>query len=137
MLEARDVIPALIAACPSYAPRWRAYQADAMFDASLLYVHLGDFSDHLVSVLRDGDLGEVATTCKGIEQLHVDGDAYVREAATIGLLEGIQNHAEHAGIPLDDFVPLMGPVSLSWWRGLVEFWEGRAPTVRATTSPLD
>jgi hypothetical protein len=105
-----------------------------MFDASLVYVHLGDFSDHLVSVLSAGDLREVATTCRAIEELHVQGDAYVSEAATIGLLEGVQNHAEHAGVPLDDFVALLGPVSLSWWRGLVEFWEGRAPVVRSTNA---
>src|SRR6478736_1163306 len=54
MIEAREVMSVLVAACPSYGPRWDGYRSDPTFDDTLLYVHLGDFADHLVSLLATG-----------------------------------------------------------------------------------
>ena len=117
------------AACPSYADRWNQYRSESHFEASLLYVHLGDFARHIVALLSAGDVGELAAVCAVIERLHLEGDAYVQEAATIGLLEGIQNVASHDETGLDPVVERLGPVSRSWWRGLEKFCSGEAPAV--------
>ena len=69
---------------------------------------------------------------EAIERLHLEGDEYVREAATIGALEGIQNVAGNDGIDPEEFVIYLRPESLRWWGQLNEFWEGRIPYVGAT-----
>ena len=48
--------------------------------------------------------------------MHVVGDDYVRELATIGFLEDLQiANLHHDGTQPDDFVPNLKPVSLWWW----------------------
>lgn len=132
MIEAGAVIQMLLDACPSYATRWNEHAAEPDFDESLLYVHLGDFAAHVVNLFRGGEIEAIRTACSAIERLHVEGTPDVQEAATIGLLEGLQHHASHAGLAVDFLEPFLGPESMRWWRGLNAFWEGRAPFVRAT-----
>ena len=73
----------LVETCPSFRSRWREVCGKPDFDEELLYVHLGDFADHLVGLLKAGRTGEFPGVFTAIERLHVEGDAYVREAATI------------------------------------------------------
>ena len=61
-----------------------------------------------------------------VEVLHTDGDAYVREAATIGLLESIQNVAGNIGVDPECFVPHLEPETSKWWAKLNAFWNGDA-----------
>ena len=51
MIGREQVIDLLLEACPSYCARWEAYRQAPEFDAELLYVHLGDFADHVVDLL--------------------------------------------------------------------------------------
>ena len=62
-----------------------------------------------------------------VERLHVDGDSYVKEAATIGLLEGIQNVAGHHGVDPEVIVSHLRTESAKWWAELNRFWDGKAP----------
>ena len=64
-----------------------------------------------------------------IEELHLDGDAYVREATTIGLLEGIQNVWSNANVDPELFAPYLLPESARWWRSLNDFWAGKSKFV--------
>ncbi len=61
-------------------------------------------------------------------------DDYVREAATIGLLEGIQNIASHTENEVDakDFLQYLKPETAKWWHQLNDFWEGKIPYVGAS-----
>ena len=61
----------------------------------------------------------------------IEGDAHAREAATIGLLEGLQNVAGHRGLDPDAFVPYFRPESARWWAELNGFWAGTLPHVGA------
>jgi hypothetical protein len=125
----------LLEACPSFRVRWTAYVAEPAYDESLLYVHLGEFARHVVELLKNGSTGEFAAVFDAVERLHVNGDAYVREAATIGLLEGLQNVAGHAGIDPESFVPHLRPESSKWWAELNGFWAGTLPYVGAGLKP--
>jgi len=60
-----------------------------------------------------------------VEDLHTQGHPDVKEAATIGLLEGIQNIAGNRGCDPEVFVRYLKPESEKWWKKLNEFWEGR------------
>jgi hypothetical protein len=57
-----------------------------------------------------------------IERMHLEGDDYVKEAATIGMLEGIQNVAGNSGIEPEQFVKYLKPESAQRWRQLNDFW---------------
>ncbi len=121
----------LLEACPSFRTRWAAYVADPMYDESVLYVHLGEFARHVVQLLTSRSTGEFATVFDAVERLHIEGDSYVKEAATIGLLEGLQNNAGHAGLDPNVFVAYLRPESAKWWAELNGFWAGTRPYVGA------
>jgi hypothetical protein len=50
----------------------------------------------------------------------------VREAATIGLLEGIQNVWSNNDVDPELFVVHLLPESAKWWLNLNDFWSGKA-----------
>ncbi len=122
-------MPLLLAECPSFQQPWEAYRAEPSFDDALLYVHLGEFARHLIRHWQEGRTPELARALALVERLHVEGDDYVREAATIGLLEDLQNNAGHDQIDPDVFRPFLGPRSAHWWDALNRFWSGESPRV--------
>jgi hypothetical protein len=131
MIRREQVIDVLLEACPSYRARWDQVRADPVFDAELLYVHLGDFADHLVDLIAGGESTELPGVAGALERLHLEGDDFVKEAATIGLLEGIQNVAGNRGVPTKIFEQTLGIESRRWWDSLVAFWSGKIPHVGA------
>jgi hypothetical protein len=120
----------LLSACPSFQRAWDEYANDPAYDEELLYIHLAEFANHLVSLLKSQDVSEFEAVFAVTEALHVEGDAYVREAATIGLLEGIQNIAENRDLDPELFVPYLKPESARWWKKLNAFWNGDVTALR-------
>jgi len=131
VIAAAAVIPLFLNACPSFRTRWAPYAAEPSFEESLLYIHLGEFAGHVIELLGNGSTAEFAAIFEVVERLHTDGDSYVREAATIGLLEGLQNLALSAGLDPAVFEPHLGPESARWWAELSGFWDGTRPYVGA------
>ncbi len=122
-----EVMPLLVTACPSYADRFQRYVAENYnnTDERLVYLELGDFAKHLCELLESGNTSELPGVFAAIEVLHNDGDDSVREAATVGLLEDLQNFANQSeSIAVEDFEPLLGAESLRWWTEVREFWRG-------------
>ncbi len=120
-----DVIPLLLDACPSYQARWEVYCAESTYEPGLVYLDLADFADHLVELLRGNNTEEFTPVFEVIERMHLDGDDYVREAATIGALEGIQNLAGNSGVDPDRFIRFLGKASKRQWKKLNDFWGGK------------
>src|SRR5262245_23312907 len=114
-----QVIPLLLEACPSFQELWEEHCRD--HDEVLLYVALGDFARHLLGLHLKGCTDAFPAVAGAIEQLHVEGDQFVREAATIGLLEGVQNNWEHGGVDPELFASHLHPVSARWWQSLNDF----------------
>ena len=125
------VVDLLLRACPSYGPRWEAYRVEPEFDAELLYLHLSDFAVHVVDLIERGAVVELPAVGLVLEDLHLDGDDYVKEAATIGLLESFQNHAGHRGISTEPLEATFGVETRRWWNSLNAFWAGEIPYVGA------
>ncbi len=126
MIAKVEVMSLLLQACPSFAGPWKAYTESEYRagDEQLLYVDLGAFARHIVDLYEHGRTEELRPVFNMIERLHKEGDAYVREAATIGLLEGIQNVASHRFDP-EVFVPFLSPEAAKWWHELNAFWQGK------------
>lgn len=128
MIEKSQVISLLLQACPSFEEDWRAHLAEHG-DEPLLYVAAGDLARHLLMLHRTGRVQELIPVVDAIERMHQEGSAWVKEFATIGILEGVQNTWAHGGIDPNEFGQLLGPDSQRWWLGLNKFWEGNTTRV--------
>jgi hypothetical protein len=63
-----------------------------------------------------------------VEWWHVEGDQFVRDAVTVGLLEDLQNLNLHEhGTKPAQFEEFLGPESRRWWRKVYEFWTKGKP----------
>jgi hypothetical protein len=113
-----QVMPLLLEACPSFHKRWKAYLAEPDYEANLLYIDLGELAHHVLELAIGGATTEFPALFAVVERLHVEGDAFVKEAATIGLLEDIQNIAGHDGIDTDAIEAHLQPVSAKAWAEL-------------------
>jgi len=113
MITARQVIPLLSVACPSF---------HSMED--LVYVALGDFARHLLELHQHRQTDSFPAVVRVIEQLHTEGDGEVREAATIGLLEDIQNIWANNHVDPELFGTHLLQESRKWWDELNAFWRG-------------
>ena len=113
MITSTQVIPLLLEACPSFERVWQEHCAK-YGDEFLIYVALGDFARHLLHLQQQGQLECFESVVRVIERLHAAGDDYVREAATIGLLEAIQNYWLHGNLDLEQFETRLLPESRKW-----------------------
>ncbi|HKN91523.1 MAG TPA: hypothetical protein VJ622_14710 [Acidimicrobiia bacterium] len=140
MITADEVMPLLLSACPSFVPKWEAVAGENVDEDDpskrLCYLDAGDFIRHLVELRLAGRIEEMPAVFEVIERLHVEGDHYVRELATIGYLEGLQMRTvTEAGLdPEQDFRPYFGPVSNKWWERLNRLWAGDASALREDDS---
>ena len=128
MITRDQVIPMLLAACPSFSDKL-AEAREFYEDDDLLYVYFGEFAHHLISLYKDEKTEEFEAVFDLAERLHIEGDDYVREVATIGMLESIQNVAGNSGIDRETFLPFLKPESIKWWTNLNDFWKGKTAYV--------
>ena len=126
-------MPLLLEACPSFTDKWKEHRAYWREEESL-YLGLGEFARHLVELHSGGQINEFPAVFDVVERLHLEGDDFVKEAATIGLLEGIQNLAGGQGIDPEGFVRYLRPLSAKWWGELNDFWGGKIPYVGASVN---
>jgi microcystin degradation protein MlrC len=123
----QQMMEMLLAACPSFKPNWREF-VDEWKDEPVetpYYLALGDYSRHLEDMLRLGDTAAFPAIFQVIEQLHLEGDSYVKEAATIGILESLLSEQEP-----NPFRPFFGRETERWWNKLNRFWDGDATALR-------
>jgi len=118
----------MLLACPSFLPDWEAFLKDWKDEPGELpvYLALADLARHLTRKVVSGDTSQFDEIFDVIELWQTHGDHYVREAATIGLLEQLQNgnmwpDPEAADYSL--FEPWLRPESKACWRDVIEFWE--------------
>ena len=126
-ISREQVLPILIQACPSFQASWDVHRKD--HSAELLYVALGDFARHLLQLDRHQQDQILPAVFDAIERLHRDGDSFVQEATTIGLLAGIQNVWAHANVDTQTFTRHLHPISRKWWKSLEDFWDGKSKFV--------
>lgn len=88
-----------------------------------MYLVISDLARHLIEMLEYGEDSGLEAVFKVVERWHLDGDPYVKEAATIGLLEDLQNEGLHKATTPDEFVRFLLPESKYWWAKVKAFWE--------------
>jgi hypothetical protein len=131
MITKDQMLVPMLAACPSFMPAWQAFVAEwAHDDDPPLYLALGDLARHLIEGIRSDATTEFPAVFEVVERWHLEGDHFVREAATIGLLEGIQNVGGNTGVDPALFETWLLPESRKWWDRLNRFWGGDAFALR-------
>jgi hypothetical protein len=129
----------LLAADPTFRRRWEEFQAEWPNEAEPpLYLALGSLAEHLLERLGRGDTEGFDRVFDVVERWHTQGDAYVSEAASVGLLESLQNQLggnesqfrRRDGITANDVVPWLRPKSRRWWDKLNRFWDGERGALR-------
>jgi hypothetical protein len=124
MIDRANMMELIIVACPGFAPTFDTFLAEWADETELpYYLALGDFSEYLIKLLENDERNELSAAFKIVEQLHVDGDKYVCEAATIGILENLQNSNLHKRTEPDQFVEFLRPVALKYWHKVMDFWK--------------
>jgi hypothetical protein len=113
------------AVCPSFQPTWDVYLADAQRegDEPLTYLALADLARHVIAMFERGDADCFPQIFDVIERWHVEGEHWVREAATVGFLESLQNAHNHGKTDTEEFRRFLGPASERSWNKLYDFWE--------------
>ena len=113
----------MLAACPSFRPLWEAFLEEWSSEPDLpLYLALASLARHLISLLAARDITALSQALAVVERWHIEGDGYVREAATIGLLEDLQNESLHETTSPAELEPFLRPQSSLWWRKVERFW---------------
>lgn len=115
----------LLIADPSFQPHWNEFLVEWGDEAEQpLYLALSSLARHLLNRLETGDTEGFDRVFAVVERWHTHGDDYVREAATVGLLEALQNLSGGSGQRPTTVEPWLGPVSRHWWDKLDQFWDG-------------
>lgn len=129
VITAETMFESLLAADPSFRDTFVAVLEEYRDeDSPMRYLALADLARHLISQLERGETFRFDAVFDVVERWHIEGDSYVREAATVGLLEDLQNTNLHKGATNpDQFIPWLRPVSLDWWRKVDEFWTNGIP----------
>ena len=125
----------LVAASPAFAGAWEAFRREwaEVAEGLPLYLALSDFARHVVALLEANDVDRLHRVFEAVELLHTDGDEYVREAATVGLLEGLQNTNLHRTTEPEQFRPFLRPESARCWDQLNAFWMALGAVTKAAS----
>lgn len=127
------MLPRLVAACPSFTEKWVAHKQEYFDEEDFLpYIALMEFNAHVINLYSNGLTEELPAVFAEIEQLHLLGEPYVKEAATIGCLEGLQNTLGSRGLDPEALLPFLGSESAKWWDQLNKFWKGEIKYVGET-----
>jgi hypothetical protein len=129
MIQQTEVMPFLIEGCPSFSDAWAEHVCE--YGNDLLYVAAARFASHLFSLYESEQFPLLVAAGEVIEQLHVNGSPWVKEFATVGILEAIQNVCSRSNTDPECFRQFLGPESQRWWSGLYKFWSGQMSHVQA------
>lgn len=114
----------VLEACPSFTDEWEELVSEWENEGEPpLYIGLASFARHLVSLLESADETTLRSAFSIIEELHVAGAEEVKEAATIGILENLQNTNIHNTTTPVEFEEYLGKESRDSWEWLNQFWD--------------
>lgn len=113
----------LVASCPSFRDKWDQHLVE--WGNDVLYVAAGEFAGHLLSLHVAKNESSFPEVAGAIERLHIEGAPSVKELATVGVLEGVQNIWANCGADPEAFGRYLKPESRRRWDNLNAFWAGK------------
>ena len=124
MICKNEMLNLILKASPSFKPIWEEFLEEWKGENDLpLYLVLGDLARYIDFLVDKNNERELVSIFEVVEKWHLEGDSYVKEAATIGLLEGLQNTNQTNSKKLNKIESYLLPESKRWWNKVNEFWE--------------
>ena len=132
LLTSTNMFEPLLAADPSFQSRWTEFLAEWGDEPDPpLYLALSSLAEHLLQRLVNNDTENFGAIFAVVERWHVEGDAYVAEAASIGFLESLQNRSGGSLRKAATVERWLGPETRRWWMKLDQFWKGDVKALEA------
>ena len=110
-----NILPALLAACPSFRQRWDEYVSDEIYEPNQVYVDVSEFAHHMCALLQADAVSEFSAVFAAVEYLLQEGDEEARNAVATGLLEDLYFDAEDASISPRVWRNYFGPRATRAW----------------------
>lgn len=127
MITRSDMFVSLLIADPTFEPVWRKFCQEWQDEPQPpLYLALGDLAAHLITKLEMGNTESFDAIFDVVERWHVEGDNYVQEAATVGLLEDLQNLNLYNSTKPSNFEPWLGTRTSQRWAEVTSFWSAKS-----------
>ncbi|MCP1135287.1 hypothetical protein NKT34_18465 [Paenibacillus polysaccharolyticus] len=131
MIEKEEIMERLLIAVPSYKDRYERYIQEnyELGEERLIYVDISDFVKHVIECYQRKNTDEFDALFEVIEELHTNGDSFVKEFATVGILESLQNQLSDKNIEYIEFEKCLRPESKRWWNHVIDYWNGKTPYI--------
>ena len=121
VIQRQAMMEPMLDACPSFRTAWDEFVEEWKCEPELpVYLALSELARHLIARLEAQDAATLSRAFAVVERWHLEGDDYVREAATSGLLDGLQNGNLHERTTPRQFEPLLPPATANAWRELTQ-----------------
>jgi hypothetical protein len=96
---------------------------------TLPYAVLSELAGYLIDCLRNGETDGFQGIFDVVEEWHVHGDHETKTAATVGLVEDLQNLARHDQTVSAHFLRWLLPETSISWQRVEDFWSGEAQAI--------
>ena len=117
-----NCIEFLLGCCPQIATALAEKRRFFRGNEPGLYNELAAFTDFLIGAIQRSS-NDLAQAAQCLESLYSLGDSEIREAATIGVIEGVINRCKHNVIDLTPFSERRLPNSHRAYDELEVFWQ--------------
>src|SRR5205823_4005567 len=112
MIRKAEMMDPVLEACPGFGPTWDAFLKEWSLESDLpVYIAVSELARYLIATLALRDVETLRRAFAVVERWHLEGDQFVREAATVGLLEDLQNTGLHDSTDPVEFEPFLLPTS--------------------------
>jgi len=123
MITRDDMFIPVVRADPTFGPTCENFLREWREEPEApQYLLLADLARHLIGQLALGDSSRFDAVFDVVERWHIEGDQHVREAATVGLLEDLQNLNLHMTTKPEQFIRWLRPTSRRYWDKIEAFW---------------
>ncbi|MFD3321701.1 DUF7674 family protein [Alteromonas macleodii] len=127
MISKETMMLPILQVAEGFKPIWNEFLDEwSNEDEFPVYLALSDLARYVSTLVEKSDVEELRDIFSVVEQWHLEGDKFVKEAATVGLLEDLQNtNVVGVGVP-QKIEPFLLPQTKLWWQKVSLFWsEGK------------
>lgn len=123
MITKEEMLNPILVISPDFSPVWnRLLNEHAKQDELPIYVGLTELAKHISHLHLNNRSEEANEIFRSIEDWLLQGDSYVHEAATSGLLEDLQNSSIVGVGVSQQLEAYLLPETERWWEKSLNAW---------------
>jgi len=122
MLTVDELVPEFLARCPGLKSDWDRHLEFWGDEERGTFNDMAVIAHYLVACYEQQQLNEFPAAFSLLERCFADGDDQAKEAATIGIIEDIQNISSNREFGPQVFESWLGPQTKKAWDQLAAAW---------------